>query len=46
VFSPVSDNDVIVKPEVEKLGALDQLPREPQILLGRRRISGRMVVDE
>jgi hypothetical protein len=37
---------VIVKAEVQELSAVDQLPRKPEILLGRRRISRGMIVDE
>jgi len=35
-----------MKPEVEELGAVHQLPGEPKILTGRGRIPGGVVVDQ
>jgi hypothetical protein len=33
-LGPVSDDDVIVEPKIEQLGAVDHLPCEPKILPG------------
>ena len=37
---------MVVKTEIEELGALHQLPGEPKILAGRRRVPGGVVMDE
>jgi hypothetical protein len=44
--APVSDDHVVVDPEAEQSAALDELPREVDVFLGWRRISGRVVVDQ
>ena len=41
-----ADDDVIVHEQPQEAGALDELAREVDVLLRRRQVTGRMVVDE
>jgi hypothetical protein len=46
VAGAVPDDHVVVQPDPEQPGALDELPRELDILLRRGRLAGGVIVDQ
>ena len=42
----MADHEVIVDPQVEETRALDELPREPDVLAAGRGITARVIVQQ
>jgi hypothetical protein len=46
LFSAVADDDMVVQFDVEEPSAVDELPRQAQVLQRRRGVTGRVVVNQ